>query len=441
MNNYPCRLDPSSKKFVCPNCGKKKFVKYISTATNEYLPEKYGKCDRATCIQLEQNNPYKNGFFNHNKNISISYDVNSAKQLNKKKVVKFIPEPHLVKLEKQYNLSSFYKNLITNVNHPFTPEKLNPVFEFYRLGAIKSKTYMNGALAIPYINISQKITAIQVKDFDKHNHTSKTNFYHSMLKHYYKKTNKEQPQWLRAYLKTESKVNSLFGEHQLKYFKNNPVAIFESPKTAIYSSLYFGLPEKSKDILWLATFNIYGIKEENLKVLEGRDIILFPDLSKKNIAFKMWSNKAEELEKKLNNTTIRVYNYLEKIAKQDEKNKGFDLGDFLIEKDWKDFKWFKNELNTCSSKSICSYKESDWVSQKEKESKIKYFSEDEVHELKNFFKNCNLNSNTFQLNEGEKILDINQMVSTHLEIIKSGEEKGALPYFNRLKKLMSKLMN
>ncbi len=441
MKNYPCRLDPSSKKFVCPNCGKRKFVKYISTATNEYLPEKYGKCDRLSCTQLDQNNPYKDGYFKQNKIHSTNYVVNTVKQQKKARIVKFIPDYQLVKLEEQYSSSSFYKNLITNVNHPFTPDKLNPVFEFYRLGAIKSKAYMNGALAIPYINISQKITAIQVKDFDKHNHTSKTNFYHSMLQYYYKKMNKEQPKWLRAYLKTESKVHSLFGEHQLKYFKNNPVAIFESPKTAIYASLYFGLPEKPKDILWLATFNIYGIKEENLKVLEGRDIILFPDLSKKNIAFKMWSNKAEELEKKLKNSTIRVYDYLEKIAKTDEKNEGYDMGDFLIEKDWRDFKWFKNELNTCSSKSICSYKESNWVSLKEKESKIKYFSEDEVNELKNFFKNFKLSSNTLQLNEGEKILDIDQMVSTHLEIIKSGEEKGALPYFNRLKKLMSKLIN
>lgn len=46
MNNYRYKLDKSSKKHNCPQCGKKRFVKYIDEETGQYLPDHYGRCDR-----------------------------------------------------------------------------------------------------------------------------------------------------------------------------------------------------------------------------------------------------------------------------------------------------------------------------------------------------------------------------------------------------------
>ena len=39
-------FDKSSKKFNCPKCNKKRFVRFVSAETNEYLVEGFGKCDR-----------------------------------------------------------------------------------------------------------------------------------------------------------------------------------------------------------------------------------------------------------------------------------------------------------------------------------------------------------------------------------------------------------
>ena len=43
---YRYKLDKSSRKFACPNCDKRRFVRYIETETQEYMPDHFGRCDR-----------------------------------------------------------------------------------------------------------------------------------------------------------------------------------------------------------------------------------------------------------------------------------------------------------------------------------------------------------------------------------------------------------
>lgn len=46
MENYRYRLDTSSKKFICPKCEKKTFVRFVETETLAYLSNDLGRCDR-----------------------------------------------------------------------------------------------------------------------------------------------------------------------------------------------------------------------------------------------------------------------------------------------------------------------------------------------------------------------------------------------------------
>ena len=54
MIRYRYNLDPSSKKYKCPNCGKFSLVIFIYSETGEIM-EHYGRCDRES----------KCGFFHH----------------------------------------------------------------------------------------------------------------------------------------------------------------------------------------------------------------------------------------------------------------------------------------------------------------------------------------------------------------------------------------
>ena len=48
MKQYKYSLDKGSKKFFCPKCNKRTFVKYIDTETGSYLNDEFGRCDRET---------------------------------------------------------------------------------------------------------------------------------------------------------------------------------------------------------------------------------------------------------------------------------------------------------------------------------------------------------------------------------------------------------
>jgi hypothetical protein len=207
--------------------------------------------------------------------------------------------------------------------------------KMYRLGTVKAG-YFKGALTIPFIDSMDRIHAIQVKCFDKTNHTTKTTFFHSILKAHYDKQWKKPPEWLTRYLKNESKVDCLFGEHLLKELPNNPVAIVEAPKTAFYCNINFGSPYSNQEnYLWLSSFNISSLNFKRLKAIEGRKVTLFPDASPNSSALNLWEKNALKALEKLNNTKISVDTWLEKAATESERNMGCDLAD-LIHASWEE---------------------------------------------------------------------------------------------------------
>jgi len=146
------------------------------------------------------------------------------------------------------------------------------------------------------------------------------------------------PEWLEIYLSQEKRITCLFGEHLLSRYPNNPVALVEAPKTAVYCTLYCGLPETPENFIWLAVYNKSSFSFDKLKVLQGRFVSVFPDLSKEGNTFKEWETKAKEYESRLSGTRFIFSDLLERSASEADRSEGNDLADFLIKKDWRLFR-------------------------------------------------------------------------------------------------------
>ena len=116
-----------------------------------------------------------------------------------------------------------------------------------------------------------------------------------------------------------------FGEHLLTIYPEATVCIVESEKSALISAAIF------PNFVWLASGGIQGLAVEKCKVLEGRTVILYPDLN----AFDKWNEKAKLLNSSSPSPLgegfrVRCSTLLEDISTPEAKSKGLDVADFMI---------------------------------------------------------------------------------------------------------------
>lgn len=325
MGSYKYKLDKSSRKFLCPKCGKKKLVRFVESKTGELQSSEFGRCDREDSC----------GYFLYPKSVWIMprnvvksqlIRIESNRQTTNQKQV-FIPW-----VAYQPFLSGFDNCLFFDYfsNKGVPDDLLEKVIGMYYLGTVQSG-YLRGALTIPFITVENNIAFVQVKQFDGLNKTINTKALHSLLK------GNPGNQWIEEYEKNDLKVSCFFGAHLLKEYPNNPIALVEAPKTAIYGTCYYGVPENECEFLWLAVYNKSSLTEDKFKVLVGREILVFPDLSPSSSTFNEWKNKVEEFAKKLPNTKVTVFDYLELYAPDELKQSGGDLADYLSQFSWQEF--------------------------------------------------------------------------------------------------------
>lgn len=332
MNNYRYTLDKSSKKFLCPQCNKKRFVRYIDNETKEYLPNEFGTCDRLVNCGYD-NNPYKARYHkselakngkNWQSNLLMNVKVENAKTCkNLRKTTETygnlhlcepIPENVLLHTLKDYDNNNFIQYLCSR----YGADTITKQIEAYFVGTVGQYT------SFAYIDKKGVCRAISLIEYDKQgkrrkNDVKQARNIHTFLQAEYKRRNQTLPNWLQNYLQNERKFSCLFGEHliNLPSNLNKPIAVVEAPKTAFIASIVYDT------YTWVAAGALNYLTMDRLRAIQGREVYLFPDTSLDSIAFNLWNDKAKQYG-------FSCIDILEYITTNEEKIEGYDLADYLL---------------------------------------------------------------------------------------------------------------
>lgn len=304
MSEYRYILEPykgMNTRHHCPDCQHrdKTFSLYIDSETGEHIHHTVGRCNR------ESNCGYHytpKQYFQDNNISFVGIEPNAYTPrlvTPQEKPVSFIPVEVFKDSLKAYETNNFVKFLINLFGDEVASELVSRYF-------IATSKHWNGATVFWQIDIQGKVrtgkimlynstTGKRVKEPFNH-----INWVHSLLK------------------QREFELKQcLFGEHLLRIDKNKPVAIVESEKTAVIASVY--LPQ----FIWVAVGSLTNLTSQKCSILKDRTVALFPDLN----GFDKWSNKAKELS---HIASFQVSDLLERNANHTERQKGYDLADYLL---------------------------------------------------------------------------------------------------------------
>lgn len=291
--NYKYYLDKSSKKFVCPECGKKRFVRYKNSQTDEYAPEQYGVCDRKEECGYKQ-------YPTSEKSDDWKRPTATPKPQAK-------PQPQYISVDvfkqslSNYDKNTFIKWLVSVIGKQET-EKL---IKMYYLGTNSYSDFCRNAVIFWQIDTNMRIHRGKIMQYQPNGHRQKENGNYSVH---------------NALKLGENKApQTLFGLHLIKD-TTKKIAVTESEKTALVASVF------KPDFIWLACGSLQniGFNTENQKAmyqpLKNRDVIFYPDAG----CFDKWIKKANELKSICR--SIEVSDILERCGAE----KGKDIADYLI---------------------------------------------------------------------------------------------------------------
>jgi hypothetical protein len=412
MNEHRYILEPykgMKTRYRCPeeSCKGKTFVRYVDTETGEHVHPTVGRCNR------ESNCGYHYTPKQYFQDNNISFEAPKPKATNpkgvtpKQKPISFIPVEIFKASLKGHESNHFVKFLIDLFGVEIATDLVSRYF-------IATSKHWNGATVFWQIDTHGKIRTGKIMLYSPTTGKRvKEPFNHITWVH-------------KALKQSEFELKQcLFGEHLLQD-KTKPVAIVESEKTAIIASVY--LPQ----FIWLAVGSLTNLTAEKCSVLKGRKVLLYPDLN----GFEKWSSKAKELS---HIATFIVSDLLERKSTKAEREKGFDLADYLIKFDLKDFALHEREA-TKPTPSVQPLVEVEEIKPIEP---AKYFSrsgqlsfdnwEVDISELENFFKGTTIPNQPIKLNQCSEITDVSLFIESHFATVKANKDKRAfLPYLNRL---------
>lgn len=230
-------------KMVCPSCGRKTFVPYVSATDGKTIAgAEFGRCDR-------ENN--------------CGYLRYPGKEVTEPTCVSKAPEPPSRPLR--------FKDSVLAVLDGRS--YLHTYAEQFGTGAVMAlQAYKVGAFgrdwaAFCQIDVNGEIHAVKLIPYGTNGHRRKDM---TPVKWGHKDKS------LQPYFTGERLEQVAFGEHLLRLRPSYPVAVVESEKTAVMMSSIF------PQAVWLAvggSQNLYriGSRLNSLKEMEGRKVIAYPD--------------------------------------------------------------------------------------------------------------------------------------------------------------------
>lgn len=304
MNNFRYALQKYSgqnNKWLCPNCNHKTLVRYIDSVSAQYINDEVGRCDRE--IKCGYHFTAKQ-YFEAKRTLGINY----TPIRHSKPQIKPILKQHYISNEILKSTLNSSKNagLINFLESKFGEVETNKVISKYQLGAVES------GIVFWQIDTSNRVRTGKIMKYDSQTGkrlkgSSPTNIIWAH-KHFYKDG--------------FNYVQCLFGEN-LIYGNSHTIAVVESEKTAIISSLFY--PDK----IWVATGGIGNFKLIN--ALKGRNVIIYPDSG----CYEIWSRKASIYKNEMN---ISISKILEDNIDEIDKQNGYDLADFLLKFELSEFR-------------------------------------------------------------------------------------------------------
>ena len=267
---YQFSLDKSSKKFICPRCGKKRFVRYFDNENKCYLEGNYGKCDRESSCK-----------FHESPKQIFQSTISTFQEIEKEKST--IKYSEVTKTGRDYKNNNFIQFLKKH----FSDDEIKKAIKDYHIGTSK---HWNGSTVFWQINQNEEIL------------TGKVMLYNLDDGRRVKKP-KNHINWMHKILRIADfeLQQCLFGLHLTNVFPSRTIALVEAEKTAIIMSMF--LP----NYLWLATGSKANYKKTLLEPIKKFQIVVYPDKSE----YEDWNKKTMDLQKE--GFKIRCSQFIEKL--------------------------------------------------------------------------------------------------------------------------------
>ena len=313
MSNYSLqRYKGTATRHTCPNCGDRHSFAYYVDEQNIPLHPTVGRCNHEsgcgyhyTPKQYFQEHPEcraANGFSFDRQRVE-----QKPKQVSQSSAIGYIPFHYVEKSQSVHsNFFRFLSTLLTAYYGSKAREVLTRLLEEYRLGATR-----DGAVIFWQIDRTNRVRTGKVMQYNpedghriKGGEVSAVDWIHSILKRQ------------RVLPEDWQLSQCLFGEHLLNVYPDRVAVLVESEKSAVIGSALF------PGYVWLATGGKSQLREEKLRVLGGRTVLLFPDAD----GYAEWKQRAGSM------TFCRaiVSDIIERNATPKQKADHIDIADWII---------------------------------------------------------------------------------------------------------------